>query len=450
MSGAEMLYCAHDVNPGPHHAAAAARAAMPDKMKVLVLGSGVIGTTCAWYLARAGHEVTVLDRQAEPAAETSFANGGQVSWSAASPWAAPETPRRALAWLLHPARAPLVLRPRPDPALWGWLARALRECAPARYARNKAHMLRLGRYSHRCLVRLREETGLHYEERARGTLVVFRTTRELEQAVRGTRLLAQLDIAHRVLDAAGCTAIEPGLARATSPLAGGIHFPDDESGDCRLFTQALARRAAAEFAVVFEGGVTVQRLEREDEWITAAVTDRGRRSAEVYIVACGSYSPLLVRPLGIRLPVYPVKGYSVTVPVTDEDAAPAGTLTDETYKVVITRLGTRLRAAGTAEFAGYDTSLRADRTETVLASLRELFPHAADYTRAEPWAGLRPMTPDNLPVLGPTPYKNLFLATGHGTLGWTLACGSGQVLADLVSGRTPEIDLEGLTLARFG
>jgi D-amino-acid dehydrogenase len=201
--------------------------------------------------------------------------------------------------------------------------------------------------------------------------------------------------------------------------------------------------------VVFEGGVTVQGLAREGARITAAITDRGPRRAQAYIVACGSYSPLILRPLGIRLPVYPVKGYSVTLPVTDESAAPAGTLTDETYKVVITRLGTRVRAAGTAELAGYDTALRAKRIETVLASLRELFPHGADFTRVEPWAGLRPMTPDNLPVLGATPYENLFLNTGHGTLGWTLACGSGRILADLVSGRTPEIDLEGLTLARF-
>jgi D-amino-acid dehydrogenase len=444
-----MLYCVHDVRHGLRRAAAAC-GAFP-VMKVLVLGSGVIGTTCAWYLARAGHEVTVLDRQAEPAAETSFANGGQVSWSAASPWAAPDTPRRVLAWLLHPARAPFVLRPRLEPALWGWLVRALGECLPARYARNKAHMLRLGRYSHACLRELRAQTAFHYDERARGTLVVFRTAREVEQAERDTRLLERLGIDFRPLDAAGCLEIEPGLAAAAAAgrLAGGLHFPGDESGDCRRFTQALARHASEALGVVFEGGVTVQGLEREGARITAAITDRGPRRAQAYIVACGSYSPLILRPLGIRLPVYPVKGYSVTLPVTDESAAPAGTLTDETYKVVITRLGTRVRAAGTAELAGYDTALRAKRIETVLASLRELFPHGADFTRVEPWAGLRPMTPDNLPVLGATPYENLFLNTGHGTLGWTLACGSGRILADLVSGRTPEIDLEGLTLARF-
>ncbi len=417
-------------------------------MKVLVVGSGVVGTTCAWYLACAGHEVTVVDRHGAPAMETSFANGGQVSWSAASPWVAPDVLAHALYWLLRP-RSPLVLRPQLDAELWFWLARMLRNCTPERYARNKERLLRLGRYSHACLAQLRQATGIHYEERARGTLQVFRTPRALDRALRDTAQLDRLGIAYRVLDAAGCLEVEPGLAQAAPRLAGGIHFPGDESGDCRLFTEALARRAS-ERGVIFQGGVTVRNLVAEQSRLVALATDRGTLRADAYVLACGSYTPLLLKPLGIRLPVYPVKGYSVTVPVTQEAAAPAGTITDERYKVVITRLGGRIRAAGTAELTGYDLRLRPARVATVMLALRELFPHGGDYARAEPWAGLRPMTPDNPPVLGPTPYSNLYLDTGHGTLGWTLACGSGKILADLISGRKPEIDIEGLTLARFG
>ena len=408
-------------------------------MKVLVLGSGVIGVTAAYYLNRAGHEVTVVDRQNEPALETSFANGGQISWGAASPWAAPGIPLTALKWLL---------RPRLDPAMWAWLLRMLRNCTSARYARHKERLLRLARYSHECLVALRKETGIRYDERAHGVLVLHRKARDLDRAARDSALLDRLGIAYRVLDRAGCVAHEPALAAVSEKIAGGVLFPNDESGDCRMFTERLAQ-AAQQNGVRFLASTAIARLAAAGGRIEHVVTDRGALTADAYVLACGSYSPLLLRPLGIRLPVYPVKGYSITVPVTNEAGAPQGTLTDETYKVVITRLGDRLRAAGTAELAGYDLQLRPARLATLALVVRDLFPAAGDLARAEPWAGLRPMTPDNPPVLGATPYKNLYLNTGHGTLGWTMACGSGKVLADLVSGRAPEIDLEGLTLARF-
>ena len=416
-------------------------------MKVLILGSGVIGVTSAWFLTRAGHEVTVVDRRPEPAQETSYANGGQVSWGAGNPWAAPGIPLTALKWLFK-RHSPLVLRPRFDPALWAWLARLLGNCTAARYTVNKERMLRLARYSHACLMQLRRETGIHYDEQARGTLLLFRAASDLDAAAREAAALARWDVPSRVLDPAGCVALEPGLAAARDKIAGGVLYSGDECGDCRAFTQALAA-LAAQSGVNFMYSTTVRGLATASGHVEGALTDHGVLRADAYVVAMGSYSPRLLRPLGVKLPVYPVKGYSITLPIADGSAAPLGTLTDETYKVVITRLGERLRVAGTAELAGYDLRLRPARLATLEHVVRDLFPGAGDFAHAEPWAGLRPMTPDNPPVLGATPYRNLFLNTGHGTLGWTMSCGAGRVLADLVSGRVPEIDLDGLTLARF-
>jgi D-amino-acid dehydrogenase len=416
-------------------------------MKILVLGSGVIGVTSAWYLVRAGHEVILVDRQPQPALETSFANGGQVSWGAANPWAAPGIPRQALGWLFK-RDAPLVLRPTLDPAMWRWLAQMLRNCTQARYLANKERQLRLARHSHACLTTLRNETGLHYDQGTHGLLVLFRAVSDLDSATRETPLLDRLGIEYRLLDRTACVAHEPSLRDAQDKLVGGMLFPGDESGDCRRFTEELAARAQQQ-GVTFLASTVVTRIIADGARIARIVTDRGDLTADAYVLACGSYSPLLLRPLGIRLPVYPVKGYSITVPITNAAAAPQGTLTDETYKVVLTRLGNRLRAAGTAELCGYDLRLRPARLATLAHVVRDLFPATGDLTHAEPWAGLRPMTPDNPPVLGTTEYENLYLNTGHGTLGWTMACGSGQVLADLISGRAPHIDLEGLTLARF-
>ncbi|GAB4508703.1 MAG: D-amino acid dehydrogenase [Sulfuricaulis sp.] len=416
-------------------------------MKVLVLGGGVIGVTSAWYLRRAGHEVTVVDRQAAPGLETSQANGGQVSWGAGTPWAAPGIPLKALKWMLHP-HSPLVLRPRLDPAMWAWLFRMLANCTSARYAVNRERMLRLSRYSHECLVALRRDTGIHYDEHTTGILELFRTARELDDAIRDVALLKQWDVACRLLDRADCIAQEPTLRASQEKIVGGLHFPGDESGDCFQFTQTLANLAQSQ-GVSFALNTRIERLETHDDRITHVHTDKGVMTADVCVVACGSYSPLLLRPLGIRLPVYPVKGYSVTLPLMDAAAAPAGSVTDVTYKVVITRLGDKLRGAGTAELAGYDLSLRSSRLATISHVMADLFPGAGNPVQMQPWCGLRPMTPDNPPVLGATPCKNLFLNTGHGTLGWTMACGSGKILADIISGRATDIDLNGLDLARF-
>jgi D-amino-acid dehydrogenase len=417
-------------------------------MKVLILGGGVVGVASAYYLNQAGHEVTVIDRADAVGRETSFANGGQISWGAGDPWAAPGIAWTAFRWLFKP-HSPLVLRPRLDPAMWSWILRFLRNATPARYAINRERMLRLARYSHACLKALRQETAMQYDQQTGGTLVLFRTQQDLDKAAVTTALLDRFGVPYQMLSRSGCLAHEPALKAVREKIVGGIHYPEDESGDCHRFTHQLAQ-LAENAGVRFRLQTRINRLETTGEHITGvSTTDRGEFAADAYVVACGSYSPLLLRALEIRLPVYPLKGYSITIPVTHPNAAPSGTLSDETYKVVITRLGDRLRAAGTAELAGYNLSLSKPRCATLAHVVRDLFPNAGDFARAEYWTGLRPMTPDNPPVLGATPFRNLFLNTGHGTLGWTMNCGSGKVLADLVSGRRPDIDLDGLTLARF-
>jgi len=416
-------------------------------MKVLILGGGVVGVASAYYLNQAGHDVTVIDRADAVGRETSFANGGQISWGAGDPWAAPGIARTAFKWLFKP-HSPLVLRPRLDPAMWSWMLRFLRNATPARYAINRERMLRLARYSHACLKELRQETGIQYEQQTGGTLVLFRTQKDLDKAAATTALLDRFGVPYQMLSRSGCLAHEPALKAVREKIVGGIHYPGDESGDCHRFTLKLAQ-LAENAGVRFQLQTKINRLETTGEQVTGIVTDSGEFAADAYVIACGSYSPLLLRPLGIKLPVYPLKGYSITIPVTNPSAAPSGTLSDETYKVVITRLGDRLRAAGTAELAGYNLSLPKSRCATLEHVVRDLFPDAGDFARAEYWTGLRPMTPDNPPVIGATPLRNLFLNTGHGTLGWTMSCGSGKVLADLVSGRRPDIDLDSLTLARF-
>lgn len=407
-------------------------------MRVLVLGSGVVGVTSAWYLARAGHEVTVLDRQPAPGMETSFANAGQVSPGYSAPWAAPGIPVKALKWLLMRHR-PLVLWPRLDGGLYRWLARMLANCSGSAYALNKGRMLRLAEYSRDCLRALRAETGIAYDQRMRGTLQLFRTQKQLDAVAGDTRVLDAFGVPYEVLDPAGCIAAEPALGLVPGRFVGGLRLPGDETGDAHLFTQRLAGLAAAA-GVTFRHGVTIRALRAEAGRVSGVVTDRGEVAADAYVVALGSYSPALLRPIGVSVPVYPVKGYSLTLPVTEKAAAPVSTVMDETYKVAITRLGDRIRVGGTAELAGFSLRLRRPRRETLEHSLRDLFPRGGDLVQASFWTGLRPMTPDGTPVVGSTRYANLFLNTGHGTLGWTHACGSGKALADIVSGRVPEVD----------
>ncbi|HEY0270546.1 MAG TPA: D-amino acid dehydrogenase [Sphingomonas sp.] len=416
-------------------------------MKVAILGSGVIGVTSAWYLAGAGHEVVVIDRQDGPALETSFANAGEISPGYASPWAAPGIPAKAIKWLFM-KHAPLILRPQPDMAMLRWLVAMLGNCTAERYAINKSRMVRLAEFSRDRLIDLRAETGIRYDERQQGTLQLFREAKQLDGIAKDIAVLKADGVPFELLDAAGCIAAEPGLAHSDVPLAGGLRLPHDETGDCFKFTSALADMAKAR-GVTFLPGRTVRRLVADGGRISRIDTDAGDVVADAYLVALGSFSPQMVAPLGVRLPVYPVKGYSITVPIADEPRAPVSTLLDESYKVAITRLGDRIRVGGMAEIGGYDRDLPAKRRATLEHSVGTLFPGAGDLSQASFWCGLRPMTPDSTPVIGPTPIANLFLNTGHGTLGWTMACGSGHVIADIISGRAPAIESHDLAISRY-
>ena len=416
-------------------------------MKILVLGSGVIGVTTAYYLAEAGHEVEVVDRQSGPALETSFANAGEVSPGYSSPWAGPGIPLKAVKWLLM-RHGPLVVRPALDPAMWSWLVRMLRNCTEARYALNKGRMVPIAEYSRDCLRDLRQATGITYDERTQGTLQLFRKQSQLDGTGGDIAVLKQFGVPYEVLDQAGCVAVEPGLAGVREKFVGGLRLPGDETGDCQMFSERLAALAAGR-GVTFRFDTSISRIETEGGAVSGVVTSAGTLRADAYVLALGSYSPILLRPLGITLPVYPVKGYSITVPITDEVAAPVSTVMDETYKVAITRLGNRIRAGGTAQISGYDLSLPASRRATLEHSVGDLFPRGGKLEEAKFWCGLRPMTPDGPPVIGATKVGKLYLNTGHGTLGWTMSCGSGRVLADIISGRKPDIDAAPLGIGRY-
>jgi len=416
-------------------------------VKVLVLGSGVIGVTSAWYLAQAGHEVTVIDRQPAAGMETSFANAGQVSPGMSAPWAGPDTPKKAILWLMMHHR-PLVVWPLPDPALLAWVARFLKNCNAGAYVRNKSRMVRLAEYSRDRLRDLRTTSGITYDDRQHGLLQLFRNQAQADHVTNDTAVLDHLGVPYEILDRAGAIAHEPALGNVPEKFVGGLKLPGDETGDALLFTQRLAA-LAAEAGVTFLYGTTIERLSTEAGRITGVVTSSGPHTADSYVIAMGSYAPGLLKQAGIDLPVYPVKGYSLTMKVWNEACAPVSTVMDETYKVAITRLGERIRIGGTAELAGFSTSLRIPRRRTLEHSVNDLFPGAGDVGEATFWTGLRPMTPDGPPVIGPTKFPNLWLNTGHGTLGWTMACGSGALLADLVSGRRPNIEHEDLALTRY-
>jgi D-amino-acid dehydrogenase len=414
-------------------------------MKVLVLGAGVLGTSTAWYLVERGHDVTVIDRREGAGLETSFANGGQISVCHAEPWANPDAPLKILQWLRRDD-SPLLFRLRMDPAQWRWGARFLYECLPSRTRENIAQIVRLSLYSRAALQELRAATGVEYDALARGILHYYTDPAEFERAVGAASIMNQhgLDRAVKTVDEA--VAIEPALRGARDRIVGATYTATDESGDAHKFTRELARLAAARGAR-FLYNRTIQAARTQGGRVCGiAVKDgQGRETtmtADAYVVALASYSPLLTRPLGLYLPIYPAKGYSASVPVADPASAPTVSLTDDSAKIVFSRLGERLRIAGTAELSGYSTDLNPVRCEALIRRAREMFPGAGDYDRATFWTGLRPSTPSNVPLVGRTRYPNLFLNTGHGTLGWTMACGSGRALADIISGRPPEVDFK--------
>ena len=416
-------------------------------MKVLVLGGGVIGCTAAYELALDGHDVTLIDRQAGPALETSYANAGEVSPGYSAPWAGPGVPLKAIKWLLMNHR-PLVLRPHLDLPMIGWILAMLRNCTARRYEINKSRMVRLAEYSRDCMKALRATTGIAYDERMQGTLQLVRTSKQLDGTRNDIAILERYGVPYQLLDRDGCIEHEPALARVRDKFVGGLRLPGDETGDCFKFTNRIAELARASGAKL-RFDETIHSLLTDGKRITGVVTSGGRVQADAYLLALGSYSPLLLRPLGIDIPVYPVKGYSITLPITDARGAPESTVMDETHKVAITRLGDRIRVGGTAELAGYTLKLHEARRRTLMHVVGDLFPDGGDLGRAEFWCGLRPMTPDGTPVVGPAEMPNLFLATGHGTLGWTMAAGTARVITDLIAGRKPAIDIDGLTVARY-
>nr|CAX84011.1 D-amino acid dehydrogenase small subunit [uncultured bacterium] len=389
----------------------------------------------------------MVDRQPGPGLETSFANGGQVSANHATPWANPAAPLKILKWLGR-EDSPLLFRLRADPAQWAWGLRFLANCTAAKARINTEKALRLALYSRECLAGIRAETGIEYDRIGRGILHIYRDAREFETALPQAELMSELGCRREPLDVAGCLAIEPALSASKDSLKGGILSPDDESGDAHLFTRRLADICMAK-GVSFRFDTPVQAIMAEGGNIAGIATAAGTLKADRYVVALGSYGVLLLRPLGIRPAIHPVKGYSATIPIAGHGGAPTVSLIDDEYKMVYSRLGRKLRVAGTAEFAGFDASVTPSRAHPLLERAMALFPDCGDPEGTEFWAGLRPMTPDSVPVVGRTRFSNLFLNTGHGTLGWTMACGSGRAVADLATGGAPEVDLEGLGAERF-
>ncbi|MDK1682661.1 D-amino acid dehydrogenase [Acinetobacter terrestris] len=415
-------------------------------MRVIVLGSGVIGVASAYYLAQQGASVTVLDRQAGPAEETSFGNAGQISPGYSTPWAAPGIPFKAVKWMFQ-HHAPLAINM--DGSMWQlqWMAQMLKNCNPQSYAINKERMTRVAEYSRDCLRDLRKATGIHYESRSKGTLQVFRNEAQLEAVQRDIQVLKECGVDYELLLKQDLAKVEPALAFAQDKLVGGLHLPNDETGDCYLFTNALAN-LAKEMGVDFKFNQNVEKLVVEGNEIKGVVVDGKVLTADRYVLAFGSYSRDFLKPLNLDLPVYPVKGYSLTIPIVDPAFAPQSTVLDETYKIAITRFDERIRVGGMAELSGFNHGLNENRRATLQMVTQDLFP-GGDMQQATFWTGLRPMTPDSTPIIGATRFSNLFLNTGHGTLGWTMACGSGKLISDLVLNHKTDINTEGLSIQRY-
>ncbi|ALX12605.1 D-amino acid dehydrogenase small subunit [Burkholderia cepacia JBK9] len=415
-------------------------------MRVVILGSGVVGVASAYYLARAGHEVTVIDREAGPALETSFANAGQISPGYAAPWAAPGVPLKAVKWMFE-KHAPLAIRLDGTRFQLQWMYQMLRNCTAERYAVNKGRMVRLAEYSRDCLQALRADTGIEYEGRTGGTLQLFRTQQQLDGAAKDIAVLQEANVPFELLSPAELKHAEPALAAVSHKLTGGLRLPGDETGDCQLFTTRLAALAES-LGVKFRYNTPIDALAIAGGRIAGVQCGSETVRADAYVVALGSYSTNFISNL-MKIPVYPLKGYSITAPIVNEAAAPVSTVLDETYKIAITRFDQRIRVGGMAEIVGFDKKLRAARRETLEMCVNDLFPGGGDTSKATFWTGLRPMTPDGTPIVGRTPVSNLFLNTGHGTLGWTMSCGSGQLLADLISGKMPAIQADDLSVHRY-
>ncbi len=416
-------------------------------MKVVIAGSGVIGVTTAYYLSREGHDVTVIDRQDGSALETSHANAGMLSTGYSAPWAAPGIPLKAIKWMSS-EYSPLIISKPFDLSLISWAGKMLMNCTPSRYGANKSRLLRLAQYSQQIFSDLQAEINIDFDSDSKGTLQLFRKAGDLADTITDINILEKHGIEANKLSVEECIAVEPGLASVRDKISGGLHIPIDETGDCFKFTRDLESKAKVA-GVKFEYSVDIYKFDHDGKNITGINTSKGRYTADKYVMAMGSYSPLFLKPLGINVPIYPVKGYSLTMPVKNADAAPVSTIMDETYKVAITRLGDRVRVGGTAELCGYNTDAPLKRRKTIDFVISDLFPEGCDVAEAEFWAGLRPMTPDGAPIIGESNFENLYLNTGHGTLGWTLSCGSGKLVSDIITGKQTDIDTEGIGLDRY-
>lgn len=415
-------------------------------MKVVILGAGVVGIASAWFLHHQGHEVLVIDKHAGAGLETSKANAGQLSFGYTTPWAAPGIPLKAAKWLLR-KHSPLIMRPDGSRFQVQWLSQMLANCSEARYKENKARMVRISDYS-RAMFAEFQAAGIDYEGRQKGTLQIFRSQKEVDAAAKDMEILAQYGVPFSLLNPQEMFQFEPALSGAAAPIVAALHLPQDQTGDCHLFTTRTAARLQTE-GVQFYYEHAIEGFNTQGGKIEAVIAGGKTFTGDAFLSALGAYSRPMLQALHLDIPVYPVKGYSLTLPIIDTDQAPQSTIIDETYKVAITRLNERIRVGGMAELCGYDLQLRQKHRETLELVTRELFPQGGDMTRGEFWCGLRPNTPDSTPIIGKTPYANLFLNTGHGTLGWTMSLGAGRLIADIISGKTPEIEAEDLGLSRY-
>jgi len=417
-------------------------------MDVMVLGGGVVGVTSAWYLAKAGHAVTVIDRQDNVALETSYANAGQISPGYSAPWAAPGIPVKAVKWLLQDLSPFMVDVKEIDPETMAWVVKMLGNCTEKAYHTNKARMMRLAEYSRDCFKELRQNLDIHYDQRSQGTLQLFRTEKQVAAAQKDIAVLEECGVDFQVLSRGECLLYEPALEAVQEKFVGGLRLPKDETGDCFKFTNALAEECK-KLGVQFVMDTEIQGLQKSQHGLECVRTNKGDLSADRYLVALGSFSKTILQNIGLDIPVYPIKGYSLTLPIANAEKAPVSTIMDETFKVAVTRFEDRIRVGGTAEIASYNTALYEKRRANIEFVVKDLFPEGGDLDQAEFWTGLRPMTPDGTPILGGTEIENLFLNTGHGTLGWTMSLGSGKYIADVMSDCETDIDGEGLSVARY-
>ena len=417
-------------------------------MKVVVLGAGIIGTTSAYFLAKQGHDVTVIDRQDSVSMETSHANAGCLSYGFSSPWAAPGLPLKILKWILT-GQSPLIINPNMSINTIKFLYRMYKNCNKKSYEVNKSRMLRIANYSQKALLEIENDFDIHYEHRKQGSLQLFWDSKEIDKVKKDIEILKKFNIKSELLSAEHCVKIEPGLKYTKDQLAGGIHFMDDFTGNCYLFSTEIYKKCV-EMGVSFEFNTEIQSIKIDNDEISSVVTSKGEFKADSYSVSLGSHSAKILSQIGIETPIYPVKGYSITMPVLNDVDAPQSTIMDERSKIAITRLGDRIRVAGIAHLTDFDKNLRTKSLDSLMRGLDLIFPKSYQSSQnVNFWSGFRPSTPDGTPIIGPTPYSNLFLNTGHGTLGWTMSAGSGKLLADLVSGANPDISTEGIDMSRY-